>query len=1031
MITKIQVLLVSFFICSSVVFAQSSELKKERSKEFQNALSLYTKGKYVAAQKQFAHISEVSLNNLEAIEAEYYYASSALKLGLPNAELLFLEFIAKYPENKAVQKANRELAQHYYNQKNYKKSVEYYQKVDFNALTKKDKFETNFQYGYSLFVEKDLDAAEPVFDEIKKTENAYKYAAHYYSGYIKFKKEKYDEAIVDFEESAKNEAYASVVPYMLVQIYHHKGDFEKLISYAEDRIANDKNLANKAEILLLKANAFYEIKNFDKAEEDFNTYLTVNKTDKDPQIFFRLGYCQLHNQKYDLAVQSLKNVINVNDTIAQYSSYYLALASLKLEDTEMAKAALTKAVQLNINPEVTENALYNLIKVTFDKQDFTNCIDLSKQYTSTFPKGPHKKEVNKLLAFSYLNTNNYKIAIEYIESQDNSDELADVYQKLTFYFGVELFNRAQYSDAIDAFQKSISSSKDYELKVRTYFWLAETYSLIHQNTKAYENYAIVLKTGMSNRSQELNKAHYGIAYIYFNDQNYSEAQKQFTSFIEHIEDPKKEPFYGDALLRIADCYFYKKDFQKAISNYEMAIFNKVKALDYAYYQKGVVLNVVGKDLINAKASLSYVASNFPHSVYAPKALYQIAKISFEHSQFDLAIQDFSQFIAKEKSHKLLPLARLQRGLSYYNLNNYKSALADYDYILTNFCSEKIATQALSLSQQTLSMMGKSDEFNSRLDKFESCNPEIQDLEKIRYEAAVESYRAGNNETAVNNFSSFLQKYPSSANVPEAIFYLAESYYGVNNPDSAIGYYETVVQNGPEKHKEKSLLRLGTITILAKQYQKSLKYNHQLLNVVTSKRKQLEALSGLMKTYYFLEKYDSSLYYTSQILTEENRVLYIRQEAELYVAKNHLKLGEPQAMDECINLMGTANNEYGAEANYTVAQMFYDQKDYKQAIELCTELIKNFETLDLWVGKGYLLISDSYIGLEEFYQAEATLSSISEKFPIKSISVEAKLKLEKLRSSLPQGSTSESEIEPQEMDQNLMKVEMPEDTLNVD
>ena len=74
-----------------------------------------------------------------------------------------------------------------------------------------------------------------------------------------------------------------------------------------------------------------------------------------------------------------------------------------------------------------------------------------------------------------------------------------------------------------------------------------------------------------------------------------------------------------------------------------------------------------------------------------------------------------------------------------------------------------------------------------------------------------------------------------------------------------------------------------------------------------------------------------------------------------LAKRAMARGDStSAKDEFLNTLNAARDEYGAEAKYLLAQIFYNQKEYKQSIETLLSLNKDFEEYQDWVGKSYLV-----------------------------------------------------------------------------
>lgn len=73
-----------------------------------------------------------------------------------------------------------------------------------------------------------------------------------------------------------------------------------------------------------------------------------------------------------------------------------------------------------------------------------------------------------------------------------------------------------------------------------------------------------------------------------------------------------------------------------------------------------------------------------------------------------------------------------------------------------------------------------------------------------YEASVAQLRRGSTTTARTGLRQLLQTYPTSERVPDALYFLGQS-YAAENPDSAAAYYNQVVQNHAQSPRASAAL----------------------------------------------------------------------------------------------------------------------------------------------------------------------------------------------------------------------------------
>jgi tol-pal system protein YbgF len=73
-----------------------------------------------------------------------------------------------------------------------------------------------------------------------------------------------------------------------------------------------------------------------------------------------------------------------------------------------------------------------------------------------------------------------------------------------------------------------------------------------------------------------------------------------------------------------------------------------------------------------------------------------------------------------------------------------------------------------------------------------------------YEASVAQLRRGSTATARTGFRQLLQSYPTNERVPDAIYFLGQS-FAAESPDSAAAYYKQVVERYPQSPRASAAL----------------------------------------------------------------------------------------------------------------------------------------------------------------------------------------------------------------------------------
>lgn len=986
-------LLVGIVLITVDTHAQNTLKRSPEVASYHSAIDLVRKGKYASAQQQFEEIEKSTVSPLMEAEVQFYIALCALNLEQPQAEQLFLEFIDENPSDPKMNLAYYQMGEYYYRKQKFNKAAEYLAQVDLSFLDEKDRFEAEFDLGYSYFVKKKLPEAEKQFDRIKNKDHNYKYAANYYSGYIKFLNKEYDAAVRDLKVAEENGVYGQIVPYMIVNIYYKKADYDQLVRYSEPVLKSDKKVSKKKEILLLTAESYFMLKDYPKAGKYFDIYIK-NVGTGNKEVTYRAGYSALKNEETQKSIDYFKEIADTKDSLGQYASYYLGESYLVQGNKLYALAALKEASKADFNKNLQEAAMFDVARLYYELEQFDNAISAFNAFDVKYPNSSKSTQTQELLSDAYVYTNDYDAALKYLESKPTlTVKMRSNYQQMAYQKSLDLYNKKQYQDALVFLDKSIAYPESKEILSECYYWKGEVYSRLKQWGQATNAYSFVFRN-LSERSLTFIKTRYGVGYAYFNQKDYKKAKEHFTKFIASSKKTN-EKITGDAMLRLADCYYLEKKYNEALTRYQGAIDKKVPGIDYAYYQLGLVYEAAD-NIAEAENKLAFLEKNYPTSPLRVKASYNRARIAFEDGQYERASTLFNSYLTKFTNDKMVPFALLQRGKTFYNLNKLDASIADYDRILKEYCLDEVATEALSGVKQSLDKAGKGGEFDGRLSDFQTCNPNNESIEKIRFEAAESSYRSSDNKVAANSFTQFLKDYPKSSYTKSAIYYLADSYYGLKNYDSSIVYYKQVVTNGAEEHYEKGLIKLSRMLVNRERFSEAKDVSLLLLNAASSRRKQGEALSTLIVSLFNLEMMDSTLVFTSQVISDPATPDYMKMDAYYYSAKANFSIDSlDAAMDQFLYIVNNSTDVRGAESNYNVGLVLFKQGKYKQSLEVLYQLNKTFGTYDFWLGKSFLLIAENNLALGEDFQARATLQSLIDYSSNALIVEEAKTRLKTL------------------------------------
>ncbi|MGV3540281.1 MAG: tetratricopeptide repeat protein [Rufibacter sp.] len=959
---------------------------------FQEGLELFDREKFGAAQQAFAQYIRLINDPAKTADAQYYYAISGLHLFHPDAEQLVLQFAQRYPAHPKAAVAFFELGTAFFDKKNYDKAIQYLEQAPAERLDEAQLKESEFKLGYSYFSKKNFDKAKLLFDRNKKGNHKYSYASSYYAGYLAYREGDYIGAKLDLLVAEKDDNYRTIVPYMLTEVLYKEGNFAEVISYGEKSLKMTPKVQNPEEIELLVGDAYFQRNDFKTAARYFKSYAEGKKT-LDKTVQYKMGFADYKNNDFKSAINNLKAVAFHSDSLGQNASYHLGLSYLKDNNKQFALGAFDQARKLNIDKNVKEGATIKYAQLNYELGNFSEVINSLASFGKDFPDSKFAGEADDILSEAYLNSNNYLEAIAHIEKLPRrSHRINETYQRVTYYQAVKLYNDQLFQQAVQMLDKSLGFPYDKEIQAGSNFLKGEAYSIGQRWPQAINSYGAVFQTPNSGRTEFYVKSRYGIGYAYYNDKQYEKALVHFKAYLNDNSIKTGNPNYADAMIRLADCYYVTKDYSSALNWYDQALEAKSTDSDYVLFQRGVVYNLTNRR-DQAIASLQTLLRSYPRSRYADDAVYQKGIIDFENSNYAPAIASFSDLIDNRSNSTLVPQALQKRGVAYMNLRKPNEAIADFKRVIDQYPTHAVANNAIYSLQEALGANNQTEQLDTYLAKFKAANPESDALESVEFEAAKSLYFNEKYKQAIPKFEAFLKSYPASSSVPNARYFLGDSYWRAGDKENALRSLKEVAIEGKSEYLSRALQRVADMEFENGNYGEAAAFYSRLRDVAVNKKEQANALMGLMKSFYFTNDFNNTILIADELIARGNATLNAYNSALLYRGKANLALGRTdQAAKEFATASTSATDESGAEAHYLLSEIYFKQQKYKEALDQAFAFSNTFGDYEYWLGKTFLLISDVYLAQNEAFQAKATLNSIIENSPNQEIVEEAKTKL---------------------------------------
>jgi len=964
--------------CLSIVtlfsFAQKTATYTNKLKDYKHALELYQDKSYLASQQLFDQIkSDYPATSEIRANCEYYIANSAIRLNQQNADKLMLNFVKKYPTSTKQNTAFLETAEYYYKVGKYPYALKWYKKASLENLSHEQLEDYNFKYGYSLFTTKNYTASKEYFGQLLDSQK-YGAQAKYYYGYIAYSNDDYETADNYLGQVVSNANYKKNVSYYLADMNFKLGKFKKALELGEPLLATTKR-DEFSQLSKIVGESYFNLKQYSEAIPHLKNYKGTrgkwNNTD-----YYMLGYAFYAQDEFENAISYFNKIIGGKNSVAQNAYYHLAECYLKLNKKTEALNAFKNASQMDFEPQLQEDSFFNYAKLSYEiGNPYKSVPEVLQSFLNKFPKSAHSKEIKDLIISSYMSSGDYEGAIAYLEKE--KDTKSAIFQKASFYRGLQIFNTKDYTNAILFFEKSLKAPTDKKLSARTLFWLGEANFRLNNFDLALNNFNSFYANPFAKETPEFENINYNLAYTYFKQKDYKHAAIEFQNYIN--KKPTDTAKLEDSYLRLADTYYVSSDYKNAIKTYDIIIQNKAKHADYAQFQKAVSYGFLRQDDKKIEA-LNTFLRRYKKSQYKDDAYYVLANEYVDANNTKKAVEKYDYLINNMSRSPLVSKAMLKKGALYYNTDANDKALTTYKQVVTKFPNTVEAKQAVSSARQIYVDLGRVDEYASWVKTIDFINVTDAELDNDMYESAERQYLQSNHQKAIEGFKKYLKEFPNGLHKLYANFYLAQSLFSENKTPETIPYYSFVVDAPRNEFTEQALSRLAQAYLENDNWQGAIPILQQLENESTSDHNTIFAKSNLMKGYYTQENFVNAVAYAEDVLGLPEIDNQVKSDAQIIIARAAIKTGEKaKAREAYKKVEKIATGELMAEALYYDAYFEYQDGSYRISNKIVQKIASEYSNYKYWGGKALIIMAKNNYALKDAFQATYILESVIKNF----------------------------------------------------
>ncbi len=988
-------------LCFSMVFCTSvsSQLLKfdaPLNQLYQNGLKSLQKGDSLAAYQtiQSAHFFEPN-----DADIAFHYHLLSVALDQTNAIPLAENWLTNNTNKIYHSRLNFELAKYFYRKQQVESAIQAYKKISIDDLENNELALMQFQLGYLYFKKGDWAESSSYLLSIRQVQTSPYYTdANYYAGFVALQKKDFQLALSCFKIAEQNNAYKTLTPFYISQLYYFIGDIDAALKNTAQAILLKGQYYND-QLAQLMGHLLFEQKQYEQALPYLANYVKSQKQ-VESQDLYQLSFCYFQSQQWNEAITGFKQLASVEDSLGQNSMYLLATSYLKVNNKLGAKNAFLLCATKSQNLAQKEIALFNYAKLSIELKEYSVAIQSIEKFIQLYPNSIYYNEARSLYVTSLAYSNDFTKAYEAYQKMDTLNEtLLKLYPNILYGMAALSINDGQNEKAYELFSQVKNLPYNKNVLAQTHFWIGELAYKIGRIEEAIEHLEKYISDPIEIGEITKKHANYTLGYCYLKNNNFSKALQLFTIAADFNPYAESSTYQKDALVRLSDCQFMTKQYKQALKSYQKIIDLGWNFEDYANLQKAIIYGALGLNKEKLKILNDY-EKDFSQSIYLSDARMELADFYTSKEQFKEAISPLSKVLTDIKATEFYPMAYYKLGIVYFNLNQNQEALQNFKSLFSAYPNAEESENALEYirniyveEQQPEAYVQFMNDFGKPLS--------FNEQDSLMYRAAMIQYDDKKLSNSELGFKKYLSLYPEGKYQLNALNYLAEMAYSKELYDTAAIYFGKIANKAPNQFAERAAIVAARLYYFnLKDYVGAEQYFKIVLQYGTQQEQKNEALKGLLRCQYKAENWIDASKTAAIIIADKKSASddIIMANMSLY-HQTILQQDTVNALQILNTVLKSNSSLYTAEAHYLTALIYYNQQKFNLAEKTAFDVIKKQASYEFWVTKTYILLGDIYLAQNDTFNAIATYKSIAENATIPSLQQIASDKLKAINETI--------------------------------
>lgn len=948
----------------------------------ERAEQMYQRKNYTGA------INELQLltNNERGERAERIKVLSLVKMQRAEAEQAVKSYIERYPESLHITEMEMALAELYFFKGDYYAALEAYNQVPASALNGEMLADKNYRTGFCLIHQGDYAEALPYF---KSAANHKKYsgALTFYQAYILYAEKEYNSAAQLFTKINTNSELGKQSEYYLAQIYYHNEDYKRALSLSKKLLGEEISATYRPELTRIAGECEYYTGNSDEAAEMLRQYFDLcsqMKIEAMRSAWYINGLIARENNNTEGIIANMSKVTEIPDAMTQSAYLYLGQAYAKLKNYSAASMAFEKSMNMDYDEQVQETAYFNyaVAQSKGARTPFGSAITNFEKFLNRYPNSAYTEQVEEFLIDAYIHGNDYQKAYESIGRINNpSEEVIRAKQYVTYNLGINAVNCNDDKEAIKYLTEAVEiGNKGNNVWQSAMLWLADCQYREGNYAAAGTAYANYIKS-VNQRNSYYYKAYYNLGYTRYQQRKYSAARADLnkaTGKKSNLDNRTR----ADAMARIGDTYYYEKNYTAASQAYNKAIEYDGENGDYAMLRLAIVTGLQRRHA-DKIATINKLLARYPNSPLCATAMLEKAEAETSTGNTAAAVTTFESLLNKYPSGPEARKAQLRLAITHKSNGNENEAIENYKKVVRLYPSSEEATLAVEDLKMLYAERGDLESLENYLAEIPNApRIEANELDKLEFAAAERAYIGEKGD--ISRMNSYIAKYPKGEHRTNALYYIATEEYNTGNYDSALEHINEVLRVAADaSFAENALAMKGNILAMSGRHTEAFEAFTALLSKSSTADHRTRARLGIMRSGYKIRKYAETVTAATNLLSNAESALTADEQAEARQLRGNAnaELGNIEASVTDWQILATEpRNMFGAQASISLAQHYFDNKEYSKAENVLNSLIDSGTPHSYWLARGFILLSDVLAAQGNNFEAREYLESLKGNYP---------------------------------------------------